>query len=156
MTRHCRILVFGLLLLTTYSAYSQSETNTLEALVRSGAKIEKLDGAFEFTTDVSSGSVTIKSVATGEEVAMISGHRVSTLFKADGEIYFRYWYFHDPDVAATYNKGQIFHMNEALFEQFTYPIYRKFKGISAGAYTVPLRLRGIFTSNFDFESSLSL
>jgi hypothetical protein len=135
---------------------AQTEASTLEALVNSGAKIEKLAGSYEFTTDVSTGSVEVRCVGTGETVMMQAGHRVSTLFRSEGQIYFRYWYYSDSLNYYTYNNGKIFQMDETLFEQFTIPIYRQFKGISAGAYTVPLRLRGIFTENFDFESSLSL
>lgn len=52
--------------------------------------------------------------------------------------------------------GEIDSMPKEKFYSNTEQIYRRFKGYSVQAYTVPFRLRGIGSDNFDFESSLSL
>lgn len=95
------------------------------------------------------------------------GYRISTLYKKEVskgkyDIYYKYWKF--PELSGADNKvskasiynGNIYSMPEDKFIQLTSPLYRRFKGFSVGAYTVPFRLRGIGGKDFDFESSLSL
>lgn len=54
----------------------------------------------------------------------------------------------DPDL--------IFMMPKDIFVQLVKPLYRRYKGATMGAYTIPFRLRGTGGGGFDFESNLSL
>jgi hypothetical protein len=96
------------------------------------------------------------------------GYKISTLYKKEiskgsYNVYYKYWNFPECSEIAgkkeskgcIYN-GNIYSMSEEEFIQLTSPLYRRFKGFSVGAYTVPFRLRGIGGKDFDFESSLSL
>ncbi|WKN44243.1 hypothetical protein [Tunicatimonas pelagia] len=77
-------------------------------------------------------------------------------------VYYRYWDFTDntsPN-AVRYN-DKVFQLPLSDFKILTEKRYKRFKGVEAGAYTIPFRLRGIGgggenNSSFDFESSLSL
>jgi hypothetical protein len=44
----------------------------------------------------------------------------------------------------------------ARFNSSTIPRYNRFKGVGVRAYTIPIRLRGIRSKSFDFESNISL
>jgi hypothetical protein len=82
--------------------------------------------------------------------------KVVAINAATGIINYRYIKIKgDGPHAKLYNDRE-FTMNSAAFIIYTDPIYSRYKGVKAGIYTVPFRLRDIGGKNFDFESSLSL
>jgi len=104
--------------------------------------------------------------------------RIYYLYSKDDRVYYSYYPFQDRILEEIYNSfklidsinkdnpfnapeadaislGRFFSMDTTEFRNITKPLYRRFKGFSAGAYTLPFRVRGI-GSNFDFESALSL
>ncbi|MBU2947373.1 hypothetical protein [Zobellia uliginosa] len=126
------------------------------------------NSSHEFTTMLSK-SFTSQVRVNGDtdRVPVIKGYKTTYLYEKKGKAYFKYWRFREATSSAfnTYNspdasdptKEYIFSMDVNEYENITRQIYKRFKGFSAGAYTVPFRLRGIGgDDNFDFESSLSL
>jgi len=72
-----------------------------------------------------------------------------------GKVYYEYLNFIDPDTLQAYN-GKLFMLPLDSFLIYTRPIYSHFKGLSAGLYSIPFRIRNLGGSNFDVETSLSL
>lgn len=79
---------------------------------------------------------------------------------ANKKVFYKYWNFKDAANQQKFNgtsNNMIFEATFDVFEKLTEPIYKQFKGFSAGAYTVPFKIRGVMGGgDFDFESSLSL
>lgn len=96
-----------------------------------------------------------------KQIPLSRGYKVSVIKTDSNLVYYRYWKFNGNDSLNTelrgkYNdNGAVFTMPIKDFKQITRPLYPRYKGATAGAYTVPFRLRGLF-DDFDFESSLSL
>ncbi|MCF8247271.1 MAG: hypothetical protein K9J37_19650 [Saprospiraceae bacterium] len=92
---------------------------------------------------------------TGTPVEVVKGKKINVLDVDIEENLVSYTYWES--LADGVTSDEVLQMTLEKFERLTEPIYRVFKGFSAGAYTIPVRLRGIGKkSNFDFESSLSL
>jgi hypothetical protein len=109
-----------------------------------------------------------------KKTKIITETRITVLgFSKDSSlVYFKFWHF--PEIDPTKKKYKFFKkmatqymamaneynyktfaMSRNEFNDITKPLYRIYKGTSVGAYTVPIRMRGI-GGTFDFESSLSL
>ena len=82
--------------------------------------------------------------------------KVNVLYELNGRVYYKYWLFEEDEEDKEKN-SQIYTIDKTKFMQLVRPLYRRYKGATFGAYTVPFRLRGLGKKNaFDFESSLSL
>lgn len=93
---------------------------------------------------------------SNNDVDIYKNNKIRVLYEKDGVVYYEYLIFNKEELRIKYNKGKVFSMDKEAFNQITRPVFRYFKGVDAGAYTIPFRLRGAFGDNFDFESSLSL
>lgn len=126
-----------------------------EEIIRSANT--SLAGSFEFTKSIPKERSPMIRKDSGDLEKIEKNHKVTVLYEQNDEIYFTYWQFTDSgSTSAKLLNNQVFVLPKPVFEAITRPIYRRYKGVTAGAYTVPFRLRAIGSSDFDFESSLSL
>ena len=86
------------------------------------------------------------------------GLKIEVLNINNDIVTYRYLPFKNDTSRASKDFGQHkeFTMAKADFERLTTELESRFKGIDVGFYTIPFRLRGVGSSDFDFESSLSL
>ena len=111
------------------------------------------NGNYRFSTGVTSPSILAKP---SNHNAELKSNGIIKVLDINGDfVKYTFWDYTNPKDSAKYN-NKIFEMSFEDFETLTTPYYSKYKGVNAGVYTVPFRLRGIGRSNFDFESSLSL
>ncbi len=72
-------------------------------------------------------------------------------------VYYKYWKFEKGSFGETTYGSDIHFLPMETFKLLTKPVYPRFKGVAAGAYTVPIRFRGtVAKGDFDFEQALSL
>ena len=118
--------------------------------------IESIPQQFKIQLDENDNSIPIKR-----------GRKIRLEFEKNDRIYFSYWSFKkgsnlykkynwDGDKNSDDIALKVFSIEKSLLEELATPLYRRYKGASFGAYTIPLRLRGLYSRDFDFESSLSL
>lgn len=127
-------------------------------------------GSYEFTASVPKKRA-VQFDENNDTILVKRGRKVRLEFEDKDSVYFSYWLFNEKKNSTLRQKYngestengndsilKIFHMKKSYFDELTRPLYSRYKGTSFGAYTIPLRLRGIGASgdNFDFEASLSL
>jgi hypothetical protein len=93
-----------------------------------------------------------------ENLRVERGLKIEVLNINNEIVSYRYLPFKNDTSRASKDFGQhkVFTMDKAEFERLTTELESRFKGIDVGFYTIPFRLRGVGSSDFDFESSLSL
>ncbi len=111
---------------------------------KEGHKVKIID-----TTVNSVSFVYIKFKKTKKEKQLDSIAEYSTQFKTSNEIY-----YYDSNIAST-NQLQKHTLNKSTFLKSTsrYYFYHRFKGVKAGLFTVPFKLR---LDDFDFEQNVNL
>ena len=100
----------------------------------------------------------VTSIDKTQDFTEILKNSKITVIKVDEDdnVIFRFWNYKDTNLNKIYNPPNTsFSLPLKEFRQLTSPLYNCFKGVSIGAYTVPLRLREI-GGDFDFDSNLSL
>jgi hypothetical protein len=142
-----------LLFFLSIIAYSQN-TPTFKA----DDEVKLKNGSYEFTQTFPLGFTPQLEYGTTNPVPIGKGYKISVLYEFDDRIYFKYWNFKDgTSQFTTYNNDKVFSIEKSKFDQLVQPLFRRYKGVSFGAYTIPFRLRSIGGGDdFDFESSLSL
>lgn len=127
--------------------------DTIKALNVSYQFVYSLEGTgFE---ELVKGDSPEKNSLTTTQVEIKSGYKVNAMYEKDGYVYYKYWTFNDPDFKEKYN-GKMFRMTKENFTVATRRLYRQYKGVDVGAYTIPFRLRKGGDKSFDFETALSL
>jgi len=116
----------------------------------------QLDGILlEENVDFAQNKINITSNMV-KQTNLSAGYKVKALYEKDGYVYYKYWNFPDSSLLGNEYNGKVFRMKKEYFTQITDRLYRRYKGATVGAYTIPFRLRGAGGSNFDFETALSL
>jgi hypothetical protein len=133
----------------------------LSQTFKSSDILELLQGDYQITQSIP--QLISPQTSEDKKIKLIKGYKISVLFQKGDTIYYQYLLF--DTLSVNYKKynfkngnviREVFQMSKSDFKQMTNPIYRQYKGVTAGAYTVPFRLRDIGGESFDFESSLSL
>lgn len=83
---------------------------------------------------------------------------VRALYIEDGDVLFSYWPFDkdDPRDQIYAPKTKVFSLPIEAFSKLTTERFDRFMGYSIKPFTVPIRLRGVGTTNFEFETNLSI
>ncbi len=130
-----------------------------------------IGGNYHFITDIPKGFFQEAAIPTTpkrgntlkqSDKAIVKNRIVKVVdIDANNLVYYKYWKFKKNSPLAVEFNGLtaniVFNMPLDDFEKQTEPVYGMYKGVSAGTYTVPFKLRGVVGGgDFDFESSLSL
>ena len=155
-----------LLFLTLSVGYLRGQTPATEIPKAVGSptqKITKIDGnqLYRFRTTISNEYNIMKKVSDGQSTRIGKDHLIKREYNIGDTVFLTYIPFNaerSAENAATYNE-QLFRIDdENLFYSLadSVVIYKRYKGVSVGVYTVPFRLRFAKGGKFDYESSLSL
>jgi hypothetical protein len=98
---------------------------------------------------------TIPELGTEKAGLISKNYLINPLYESNGIVFYRFVKFTNPTFAKKYNDS-VYQMPKDIYVSAASPVYSRFKGFNVGAYSIPFRLRGMGSSNFDFESSLSL
>ncbi len=151
-------LTFIGVLLLSISSYAQ--TKILDTIKKDTAAL--INVSYKFKYDLSGLPFEEVFYERGKQEGLADqkvptgGYKVKALYEKQGYVYYKYWEFEDSTLQSKYNDGKIFKMKKEDFMIITNRLYRRYKGAKVGAYTIPFRLRGINSGNFDFETALSL
>lgn len=152
-------LIISSILLFYFSAIAHSQTTIKDT-------VEIKSGIYEFKVTFPKSMEVQEELNVPDDAKYVSikqGAKIKVQFSdTDDYIYYTYLTYTDTELKAKYNflndnseETRVFRIKKDQFSQITKPLYSRFKGFKAGAYTVPVRLRGV-GNDFDFESSLSL
>ncbi|WP_425638810.1 hypothetical protein ACPUEN_04350 [Algoriphagus yeomjeoni] len=119
----------------------------------------EISGSFEFEKALPSRLKQLKD-ENGNFKNIPIGKRVTVLYTQGDYVYFSYWYQPDDEEINKELNGEgsirtVYYMPVNTFIQISVPLYSRFKGFKTGAYTVPVRLRGV-SGDFDFDPTISL
>jgi len=146
-------LLFVLLVLSSMFSYTQKKA---EPILLSNDTIKLQSGSYEFKSTIPQQNSAQKNISDTTSIKIVKKQKVTLLYELNDLIYFQYWHFEDPELKVKLNANKIFSLPKTDFEKLTIPLYSRYKGANVGTYTIPFRLRGIGSSEFDFESTLSL
>jgi hypothetical protein len=118
-----------------------------------GQSSDDIKGSYQFTQSINDTLMQQTGISIFG-VPIHYGHKVVVQYVKDDKVYYKYWIFANETLGAKYNQ-KVFNMPVDVFKQVSIPLYKRFKGVKVGAYTIPVRLRGIGTSDFDFEANFS-
>lgn len=154
-----KLLLIGAFIIIYPSAFSENK-------VGNDTIIKISDKSYQFKYDLQGTNLEERVVLTNGkfmnefvsvgQYEVTQGYKIKVLYEKNGNVYYRYWNFRDSTKQKKYNGDKIFRMEKNNFVETTQPLYSKYKGAKVGAYTVPFRLRGIGSEDFDFETALSL
>ncbi|MCJ0743077.1 hypothetical protein [Pedobacter montanisoli] len=153
-----KLTFIGILLISTYS-YAQIKI--LDTTKKDTAAL--INVSYQFKYDLNGLQLEELFYERGNKQEGITdqkvppgGYKIKALYEKQGYVYYKYWEFEDSSLQSKYNDGKIFKMKKENFMTITNRLYQKYKGAKVGAYTIPFRLRGINSDDFDFETALSL
>lgn len=141
-------LLISLLVLTTFWGSSQIPT------ISTKDTLKLMSGIYVFKYSIPK-EASPQFISTSQ-IEVKRDYLIRVLYEYKSEVYFEYLKFKDSDNVKLFNNNQVFRIDKNVFEQLTTRLLKCYKGVTAGTYTVPLRLRGVFGSDFDFEPSLSI
>ena len=105
---------------------------------------------------------------------VIKGHKVKIERLKGDKVYFTYWNFPNGKYKEAYNEAgpllptRVFTLDQSVFEEITDPLFKTFRGVAFGTYTIPGRVRWSrrspgkeddlteFDGNFDLNANLGL
>lgn len=150
------ILISSIFLFISIGCYSQVQIKDTINVVNISYRF-KYDLEGTYLEELVDGSPFKDNISGSSQKQIAQGYKIKALYKKDGYVYYRYWDFNASSALyQKYNNGKLFRMSESNFNMATQRLYSRYKGVKVGVYTVPFRLRGIGTKNFDFETALSL
>ncbi|WP_410220662.1 hypothetical protein [Pedobacter sp.] len=152
-----KLTFIGILLISTFS-YAQ--TKILDTAKKDTATL--INVSYQFKYDLSGLPLEQLFYEKNKEKNLVDqevptgGYKVRALYEKQGYVYYKYWDFKDSTLKSKYNDDKVFKMKKEDFKTVADRLYRRYKGAKVGAYTIPFRLRGINSGDFDFETALSL